>query len=1135
MGDGTGGAHTLDVRVLGSLEVHRGDGAVPLGGRRQQAVLACLIVARSAAVPTEQIADAIWGATPPPGYLSTLQTYVFHLREMVEPERPKGSPGRLLVTVAGGYALRIPDEAIDARRFERLVAEGRGMLRTDPGRASRLLTEALGLWRGDVMADLSDVEPVAREASRLDELRQTALEAWCEAELALGHHAALAPELGRLVAAYPLREGLHAQRMLALYRDERQAQALDAYRRLRATLDEELGVEPSLALRSLHERILRQDPALEWRPPPGEASETVERPVVDVPLAGPTGVPPQLPPHRRRRPWGAVVAVAAIAAGLLSWTVVRASRADDVTPVPPNSLAMVTERGLEGDAVPLGTADVALASTTGTVWAVDSAGNALVRVDPESHRVLQTIPGVGGSPQAVAVAGNDVWVTGFDESVLVRVNAASNRIVARIPVGVQPAAVVATADEVWVANSGDNTVQRVDPHTGKADQAVPVGEGPAGLALDGSLLWVANSRSGSVSVLERASGERHESDIAVQAGPRGLTVTDDDVWVTNELGQSVTRISRTDRKLVTIPVEDGPSSLVVTDGFAWVNNAYSGSVSRISVATNEVKRIALGSAPRALTLVGGEVWAATGAFGNAEHLGGTLVLTSPNPSTDTHDPASIGLPSDFAVLSHVYDGLVAFRVAGGLAGQALVPDLATSIPRPTDGGRTYVFTIRPGIRYSTGAEVKASDFITGMRRALVGNGNPDQYAAVVGAGQCLKARTDPTRCDLSQGMSADDANRRLTIRLTEPDADFLAKLTQFVVPAPSGSSLTPIPLPGTLPGTGPYKMATVATDGSFTLVRNPYFHLWSFAAQPAAYPDEIQYQVATSDEDAIAQVLAGRADVTPIATKLLPGLGSHAELIRSYPNYNTDWAYLNSRMPPFDNQKARQALNYAVDRRTFVTLYGGGPGAADLACQLLPAGTPGYQRYCPYQTGPAEGPYLGPDLERARQLVRESGTTDVPITVHAYHGYPLWEAFPAYLADVLRSIGYTKVTIEDMPKDLKVGQNTGRFQIFTWLGWLADFPSSAPSFYSQFSCQEANVSGYCNPTIETVAAQARAAANTDPSRANTLWSHVDRMLTDDAAFVTLGSHHDSVLTSERVRNVELRPGLGPILSQLWVK
>src|SRR6476620_4236547 len=431
-------------------------------------------------------------------------------------------------------------------------------------------------------------------------MRQAALEAWAEAELALGHHAALAPELGRLVSTYPLREGLHAQRMLALYRDGRQAQALDAYRRLRVTLDEELGVEPSPAVRSLHERILRQDPALEWRLPPGVASETVERPVVDVPLDGPTGVPPRLPPRRRRRRWAAVGLVSVLAASLLAWTVVRAASWDDVTPVPPNALAVLSEHGLDGDAITVTGTYVAMAAGAGALWAVDEAGNAVVRIDPDTHRVVQTIPGVGGSPQAIAVSGNDVWVAGFDEAVVTSVNSATNRIVGRINVGVQPSALVATPTEVWVANSQDNTVQRIDPATGKAGRPVNVGEGPAGLALGGDGLWVANARGASITRLDPASGERLVADVHVGAGPRGLTLTETDVWVANELDQSVTRINRRSGAKVTLPGEDSPSSLAVGDGFAWVSHSTSGSVSRTDVDTNVVTRGALQSAPRTL-------------------------------------------------------------------------------------------------------------------------------------------------------------------------------------------------------------------------------------------------------------------------------------------------------------------------------------------------------------------------------------------------------------------------------------------------------------------------------------------------------------------------------------------------------
>jgi YVTN family beta-propeller protein len=1139
MGDGTGGWQ-LDVRILGPLEVHGGDGLLTLGGRRQQAVLACLVVAKNSAVSSERIADAVWGDAPPPGYPNTLQNYVFHLREALEPDRKKGSPGRVLVTAPGGYALRVPDEAVDARRFERLVAEGRRLAASDPSGARDRLSEALALWRGDVLPDLADVEPVAEEASRLGELRQTALETWAETELAMGHHAALAPELGRLVSAYPYREGLHAHRMLALYRDGRQAEALAAFRQLRATLDDELGVDPSRPVQALHERILRQDPELDWRP---LHAETSSAPTVD---SAPEAVPevstlapansPDVAARSRRRRWTAVAAVGVTALALLTGTVVKVSQSGDVSPVPPHTLAMLSEHGLDGEPIPVAGA-VALATGAGWLWAADENDDALVRIDPESRRVAQTIYGVGGSPQSIAVAGGDVWVAGFDEGVVTRVNAATDRIVAKVPVGVQPAAVAASADQVWVANSADNTVQRIDPATGKADDPISVGDGPVGLLLDQSVLWVANSRSGTVTRLDTRSGEPIAADLRVEAGAHGLTLTDTDLWVTNELSQSVSRIDRASLRVVPIPVEDGPSSVVVADGSAWVNNAYSGSVSRIDLSTNQVSRIALNSAPRALLVVAGRVWVATGAFGNPEHVGGTLIYTYSKNGVDTLDPAGVYSVNEVALLRHVYDGLVSFRATGGRASQAIVPDLATSVPQPTDGGRVYVFTIRPGIRYSTGAEVQASDFVLGFQRALLNSkGDPTFFAMVVGAPSCLAALGLPGQCNLS-GVSADNTSRRLTVRLSEPDPDFLAKLAYFVVPAPPGSPLGDVGLKTTIPGTGPYLVSEVRPD-SLTMSRNPYFHQWSFAAQPYPYPDQIRTQVVVSQAQAIADVVAGRADVARIDTTHLAMTSPHADLRHEFANLNTDWAYLNARIPPFDNRKARQALNYAVDRRTFVTLYGGGTGGAELSCQLLPRGFPAWRRYCPYQTGGPRGEYIAPDLERAKALVRESGTSATPITVHAYHGYPLWDAFPAYLADTLRSIGYADVRVLDIPSEHAGGDPNdpayAGYQIFTQQGWLADFPS-ASSFYDMFSCHRPNLSGYCKPEIEAVAVEAAAVAGSDPARSLELWAQVDQMLTDDAAFVTLGSHHDAMLVSRRVGNVLTRPATGAVVSQLWVQ
>ncbi|MFZ1287935.1 MAG: ABC transporter substrate-binding protein, partial [Candidatus Phosphoribacter sp.] len=829
------------------------------------------------------------------------------------------------------------------------------------------------------------------------------------------------------------------------------------------------------------------------------------------------------------------------------WTVVGAVNADRVVPVPPNAVAMLSAHGLDGDAVPVSGAPVALAYGAGSVWALDATRNLVLRIDPDTRRVHETIPDVGGSPQSIAVDGHDVWIAGFDEGVVTRVNTETNTVVTKIRVGIQPAAVVAREGRVWVANSGDNTVQLIDPVTSRAGQPIGVGTGPAGLALEGATLWVSNSRGATVTTLDTTTGERLVADVAVGAGPRGIWATASDVWVANELGQSVTRIARDTGQVTTIAVEDGPSAIVVLDAFVWVSNAFSGSVSRIDTATLSVRRIALDSAPRALAVVDGQAWVSTGAFGAGDHVGGTLVYTTaPGELGPTLDPASAYMPSVYPLLRPVYDGLVTLGATGGLASQTLVPDLATSIPTPSDGGRTYVFTIRSGIRYSTGQEVVASDFVRGVRRALLGEGNPGLYGGIVGAQDCIGAPdralpVDPGRCTLSAGVSADDATRRLTIRLSQPDPDFLYKLTYLVTPVPPGTPLTDTKMSATIPGTGPYQLSDVAADGSITLTSNPHFRQWSHAAQPAGYPEQIRYRVAASAEQGHADVIAGSADVAGIYDpSQFASLAGHAQLVWRFALPAMDWFYINSRIPPFDDLRARQAINYAVDRRAFVSLRGGAD-AADLSCQLLPPGFPAYRSYCPYQTGTHSGDYLGPDLARARELVRESGTAQVPITVWAFqgrgHSVKLYDGFPEIMASTLRSIGYSNVAVQVIP-DEHVGTAPNNpvydsYQMFTQFGWIADYPGPQ-TFYDQFSCSQPHLSRYCNPAIEAVAAEAAANAQVDPGRSLELWNKVDRMLTDDGAFVTLGQRHAAVLVSPRVRNVQLSPVTGPVLSQMWV-
>ena len=241
----------MEFRVLGPLEVRVDGGPLPLGGEKQRALLALLVLNANRVVSRERLIDELWGDDPPETAVQTVQVYVSRLRKLF--------PAGTLLTRRRATCWRPSPEAIDLQRFERLVADARG---ADAERASRLLREALALWRGPALGEFGE-EPFAQaEAGRLEDLRLAALEERIEADLSLGRHADLVGELETLVAANPHRERLRGQLMLALYRAGRQAEALEAYRDARAALDE-LGIEPSSALRGLEKAILVQDAALD--------------------------------------------------------------------------------------------------------------------------------------------------------------------------------------------------------------------------------------------------------------------------------------------------------------------------------------------------------------------------------------------------------------------------------------------------------------------------------------------------------------------------------------------------------------------------------------------------------------------------------------------------------------------------------------------------------------------------------------------------------------------------------------------------------------------------------------------------------------------------------------------------------
>lgn len=241
-----------EFRVLGPVEAVANGRPLRLGGRRQRALLALLVLANGRTISADRLADQLWNGSPPGGAATTLRSYVSRLRTALG--------DAAVVSRAAGYGLNADPSQLDVHRFEQLLRQGREALeRGAHGLAEDRLRAALELWRGPALADVSEEGVLALEAARLDELRLVCVEARLEAALALGRHAELVPELERLVEAEPLREHLWRQLVLALYRAGRQADALAAYRRAHELLVEELGLEPSAALRELERAVLRHE------------------------------------------------------------------------------------------------------------------------------------------------------------------------------------------------------------------------------------------------------------------------------------------------------------------------------------------------------------------------------------------------------------------------------------------------------------------------------------------------------------------------------------------------------------------------------------------------------------------------------------------------------------------------------------------------------------------------------------------------------------------------------------------------------------------------------------------------------------------------------------------------------------
>lgn len=547
---------------------------------RQGALLALLALHVGETVSTDKLLDELWGGRPPPTALSALRNLVSQARKVIDPEQTG-----LLTTRAPGYSLEIPPDAIDTHRFKRLAAEGHAALETSPARAREILAEALGLWRGEALAEFAYERFAQSEIARLDEIRSAALRDRIDADLALGRHAALVPELRTLVERYPLDEHHRRQQMLALYRCGRQTDALETYRALRTHLNDELGLEPSTETRQLEQAILSQDTAL--------------GPVARLPLA----------PLRRRRGWTAAL-LGVLALGSVGAVALFTGKSSTPTVVPDSLVKIDARTNKIVDVISLGQQPGPLALVGPYVFTSSARDNTLSRIDRDSGDVVTK----GGftRPRGLAADGPTlVWVVNEGRHEVLQLDTTTLEPVDRIVVPSSGLGYVATgAGTLWLTESPPAAVSRWRLETTRLQVRYRLKPGtfPLEVGFAGGAAWVALVDSGEL--LRIDAQDSSTSRIKVGSAPGGPpTPGFGSIWVSTA-DDTLWRVRTATRKPIAIvPVGTDPFGVAVGSGSVWVSNHQSGTISRVDPLTNTVvATITTGHFPRWLASDDRYVW-----------------------------------------------------------------------------------------------------------------------------------------------------------------------------------------------------------------------------------------------------------------------------------------------------------------------------------------------------------------------------------------------------------------------------------------------------------------------------------------------------------------------------------------------
>ena len=889
----------MEFRILGPLEVLDGGRQIPLGGAKPRSLLALLLLARGRPVSTERLIGDIWDGRRPDTAHKIVQLHVSSLRKALGEER--------ISTVERGYVLHIEQGELDVERFEELADAASG---APPGEALKQLRAALDLVRGEPLDDLRLESWVGPEVAELEELVLSATVARIEAELALGRHTAVVRELERLVAAHPDREDLLRLLMLALYRCDRQTEALDAYRRAASRLRAELGLQPSPRLRQLERAILEHDPSLD--------------------LAEPTGAVPGAGAPRRRPRWLLFVVAAALVAAIAIAAVVIRSDADDeksLASLPPGLTILEMPSGRVVATFPLEDFPYPGLNAQHGRFTIGSVG--ITEIDPATGRKLRRINSPLDEFNHALALGRDMWFTGRRD--LVRVDLHLGREVERYrlvdrdyPFGL--VGLAAGAGSLWVASKEAGEVLRVNPANGRVQARIPM-KSPWWLAYASGAVWAVSDQGG----LRRIDASTN-SVTAVAPVPKPLSwvaAGGGFAWTANETKGTVYKVDETGEIVATYRTGDGARSVSFANGVLWVANSDAGTLSAIDAVSGAVRTYRFGHPVGDAVAVGRYVLLYIGEGLTPEDriaaLEGTVAkLVIPIFTLDPTDPALASEPVALEIERATTAGLLAHVVGAGLQ-----LELAAAMPTVSADGKTYTFRVRRGLQFSppSKALITADVIRDSVERALspkLGSVRPGApfLRDLVG----LPAYERGTRAHISGVRVRGDA---ISFTLTAPSPDFLERISlPFFSPVPPGTPAITggVSAEAALSSPGPYYIAGRVNGEWAILKRNPNYRGLSpgpfdaFALREGLDPEQAVSRVQNGEFDGLLLDDALLQTESAVARRFSRDQSAGSVTYRAFPTRTVRYLALNAGTGPLRDAALRRAIAAAIDRRALAVV-----------------------------------------------------------------------------------------------------------------------------------------------------------------------------------------------------------------------